>query len=333
MKLIQRRSQQRPLNERFRQGPCKLKDCIVEKFECEVLFRPTSDELTFLPEGPIDCGGGRFSWVAIQHGADTTIGSLNLFDINSGENITHKLPGRPGFAFPTGEPNEFIVGMERQLGLFNAQSGQWETLCDGVDKDVEGTIINDGTTLKSGVIFGCKDLQFKDKKAGLYFWRKHDKQLFPLRHDQTCSNGKVMLDEDDQHVTFLDIDTPTKLVVEYSLNVESGELSESKVILDLNDANDFPDGMVATPDKQGVIIAFYNPNPAPHGEARQYQIASGNVEAIWKTPQSPQVTCPLLIQLAGRTKLVLTTAVEHMTDERRAESVNAGCLFISDTPW
>ncbi len=40
----------------------------------ELLFGPTDNDLRFLPEGPFDLGGGRFSWVGIQHGANAKFG-------------------------------------------------------------------------------------------------------------------------------------------------------------------------------------------------------------------------------------------------------------------
>ena len=304
----------------------------MKTFDCEIQFRPENDQLSFLPEGPIDCGNGRFSWVAIQHGAHKGIGSLNVFDLSTSENSTYNLHARPGFAFPTNRDQTFVIGAERSVGLFNLNDSSWEVICDGVDSSVDNTIINDGVAFDEGLIFGTKDLQFKDKKAGLYLWRKSDQQLVQLRSDQICSNGKIILGDGDQR-TLLDIDTPTKQVVEYTLDISSGSLSEPRVAIDLQDTDDFPDGMVLTPDGASVIIAFYNPNEAVCGEARQYGIASGQIEAIWRTDKSPQVTCPLLIEHEGRVKLVLTTAVEHMPAEKRQRYPNAGCLFMGDTDF
>ena len=52
----------------------------------QVLYMPDAEEHRFLPEGPTYLAPGRFSWVAIQHGPDGTRGSLNIFDVESGEN-------------------------------------------------------------------------------------------------------------------------------------------------------------------------------------------------------------------------------------------------------
>lgn len=299
----------------------------------QVLYRPETPELGFLPEGPYPYGReGQFSWVAIQHSGTSTTGSVNVFDIPTGTNRRFRLPGRPGFAYAAGRPGRFIIGLERCLQTFDNDTGACTPLTAEVDADVSGTVINDGTAFDGGILFGCKDLKFAEKKAGLYLYRFADKQLVQLRNDQTCSNGKILTGSGNQR-TLLDIDTPTKTVVRYTLDVAAGKLSPAEVVLDLRSSSDFPDGMIATPDGNSVIISFYNPNDAPHGETRQYSLATGAVEAIWKTPKAPQATCPQLIRHAGQVMLIVTTAVEHMSPERQTIHSNSGCLFVGETPF
>lgn len=293
---------------------------------CEPLFRPGTNGQRFLPEGPIALGPDLFSWVAIQHGKNSLIGSLNIYDCKAGTNETHELPGRPGFALPFGEANDFICGTNNTLGLYNIESREWKVLAENVDGEVEGTIINDGVVHEHNVVFGCKDLNFEEPKAGLYLWRSNDQELIRLRSDQTCSNGKAIV-ECDGGLKLFDIDTPTKSVVSYELDIASGSLSEATTVLDLTSLDMFPDGMILTPDERSCIIAFYNPNDADNGEARQYNLASGELEHTWLCPKAPQVTCPALVEIGGETKLVLTTAVEHMSPTRQQAHSNSGSLF------
>jgi len=304
----------------------------MRQYSTQLLFQPDSAELKFLPEGPYPCGEGLLSWVAIQHGPDATVGSLNLLDLRQRTNRSFPLPGRPGFAFPTDRPGAFVVGLEHQVGVFSTSDGEWNPLSDPVEQDVSGTIINDGVAFDGGLVFGCKDLKFAGKKAGLYLWRRSDRRMIRLRNDQICSNGKIIAGHGNQ-VTLLDIDTPTKQVVSYRLDVSAGTLSDSRVVVDLTADSDFPDGMIATPDGLSVIIAFYNPHDAEHGTARQYSLATGTLEAVWTVPGSPRVTCPQLVSLDGRIQLVLTTADEGMTPEQQRRHPQAGCLFIGDTDF
>ena len=302
--------------------------------EASVLFVPPSGEMKFLPEGPYDLGAGRFSWVAIQHGATARFGSLNVFDTSTKTNQSFQLPGRPGFARPTDHPDKFVVGAERELALFDTKSLQWTPFCTGIDAAVENTIINDGTLWRDNLIFGTKDLEFKTKKAGLYLFRGSDRRLFQLRDDQVCSNGKAVIEAADGRLSLLDIDTPTRKVVRYELDLQAGRLSEPETVLDLSTAIGFPDGMVLTPDKQSAIISFYNPDDAQFGLTQQFNLDNGAVEHSWKSLLSPQATCPLLMPMVGnRVDLVITTAVEHMSAERLARYPNSGCLFTATTAF
>ncbi|GAB5405980.1 MAG: SMP-30/gluconolactonase/LRE family protein [Aureliella sp.] len=298
----------------------------------ELLYMPNDEAHRFLPEGPTALGQGVFSWVAIQHGADASIGSLNIFDVASGENNSWELPGRPGFAKPTSKPGVFVVGCERSLGLFDTSDSSWEVLVDGVDGDVDGTIINDGTLYGDSVVFGTKDLEFATPKAGLYLFRMSDRKLIKLSGGQVCSNGKDVIDNAGGGLDLIDIDSPTKKVVRYGLDLAAGTLSTPETLIDLADLPGVPDGMVVTPDEQSAIISFYNPNEAPHGETRQYSLHDGSLEQVWQTPGSPQNTCPLLLEIPGKgVQLVITTAVEHMPAERREGAPAAGGLFVADT--
>lgn len=294
--------------------------------QANLLLDPGSEALRFLPEGPYPVDSDRFSWVAIQHGAGATHGSLNIYDFRTASNQSFDLPGRPGFAFPTDRGN-FVVGCERSVGIFSPSKGTWEPFIQGVDSNVSGTIINDGLVWEGNLLFGTKDLEFKTKKAGLYLWRRRDRQLIQLRDDQICSNGKVVLPREDGAVDLLDIDTPTRKVVAYRLDIEGGRIDSGRVALDLSDQVGFPDGMTVTLDGKSLIISLYNPDAAAFGRTIQVGIESRRVEQEWHTPQSPQATCPQWVLRNGALSLVITTAVEHMPADRRNDSSNAGCLF------
>jgi sugar lactone lactonase YvrE len=312
----------------------QLFNTMLPTIRAELLFLPDNEPLRFLPEGPYGLGNGKFSWVGIQHGASATNGSINVFDLKSRTNQSYELPGRPGFARPTSLDGTFIVGCERELGLFDINSRTWKPLASGVDSDISNTIINDGTIYADNIVFGTKDLEFKTKKAGLYLYRGHDGALIRLRSDQICSNGKDIVSSGGGGLHLYDIDTPTKRVVRYRLDIKNGTLTDCETVIDLTDLESFPDGMCLTPDEQSTIISFYNPNPAEFGETRQYSLIGGELERVWLTASSPQVTCPLLIEDdEGNVKLVITTAVEHMPAVRRSDSPLAGALFIADTDF
>jgi sugar lactone lactonase YvrE len=295
---------------------------------------PDSDALRFLPEGPMAMvGDGKLSWVGIQHGADVTHGSINVLDLATQTNQSFELPGRPGFAFQCQTAGKFVAGVERSLGIFDTNSGEWTPFCEGVDEDVSNTIINDGLAFDDNLIFGTKDLAFAEKKAGLYLYRGSDKKLIRLRDDQICSNGKMLRRDDRGELFLIDIDSPTRKVVEYSLDVAAGTIGEPRVVLDLTEDPGVPDGAILTPDGTGIIVAIFHPGVAEKGETRLYDLASGELRIVWQTPGSPQNTCPALVPHEGRLKLIVTTAVENFSEEDQAKCPNAGRLFVGETDY
>lgn len=303
---------------------------MTEIRQARPLQQPDTDALRYLPEGPIPLDDGLLSWVGIQHGSHATHGSLNLLDLHRQTNQSHDLPGRPGFAFPCTREHTFVVGCERTLGLFDVSNGSWQPFCEGIDASVDNTIINDGLVVDNNLIFGTKDLQFATKKAGLYLYRGRDQQLIQLRDDQICSNGKAWLRSDDGTCRLLDIDSPTRQLVSYEIDIAAGRLGPATVVIDFAGDPAVPDGAILTPDGSGVIVAMFRPEVASHGETRLYDLASGELRCVWQTPGSPQNTCPALVRLDGKLTLVITTAVEHMSDEAKAQCPHAGRIFLGD---
>lgn len=305
----------------------------VKTIEAEVLFRPESAALRFLPEGPYSLGYGRMSWVGIQHGADSTVGSINVLNLSEGSNQTFELPGRPGFAFPTDRPGVFVTGFERSVVLFDTATGQVTPLVEGIESAVSNTIINDAVVYEGNLIFGCKELEFKTKKAGLYLWRRSDGKTIQLRNDQICSNGKAVISDAAGNLTLFDIDSCTRQITRCSLNIAEGTVGPLEVVVDMTSESVFPDGMLLTPDHKSLIVALYDPGDPAAGAARQYSVSTGELEAVWTCPGSPRVTCPQLVERNGQVCLVLTSAVEHMPAEQLEKHPNAGCLFIGATSF
>jgi sugar lactone lactonase YvrE len=229
--------------------------------------------------------------------------------------------------------NVVLVGVEKQLRVCDLAEGTWSEPLATIPDDIPRTIINDGEVVPGGkaVVFGTKDTQFKEPIAHLYLWTVDDNRLTVLADKQTCSNGKVFR-TDARGLILYDIDTPTKKVVRYRLDVATRTATPDGTAIDLADQVGFPDGMCDCGDGT-VIIAFYNPDHADAGKAIRFNLATGRGVEEWTTPGSPRVTCPLLVQRPGGVKLILTTATEGMPAEMRERCPNAGCLFIADTQF
>jgi sugar lactone lactonase YvrE len=286
-----------------------------------------------LPESPHPVtvsGRPALAWVNIQTAPDATGGAVHLRFWDTGEHRVLPQPARPGFIALTERPGVVLVGREKELGTLDLTNGSWTTLATIPDANPR-TIINDGAVVPGGsaVVFGTKDVQFKDEFADLYLFTVADRRISVLAGEQVCSNGKVFAC-DASGLVFYDIDTPRRVVILYRLDLGRRTVQDIGVAVDLRAVDGFPDGMVDAGDGT-AIIAMYNPGPVPDGRAYRYDLRTGERLGEWIVSGSPRVTCPLLVEREGAVKLVLTTAVEGMPDDQRRACPHAGSLFIADT--
>lgn len=302
--------------------------------EARVFFEPDNEEDRFLPEGPHEVQADQHRllvWVNIQNAVDAKEGKF-LFSPpgHTCPPFSVRCPGRPGFFLPTTE-ERLLVGIDKSLRMCDVRSGTFSEPLITIPDDNPRTIINDGEVVPGGkaVVFGTKDTQFKDPIANLYLYTVDDNRVSLLADKQLCSNGKVFRQEAGGLILF-DIDTPTRKVVRYRLDVAARTATPDGVAIDVADQVGFPDGMCDCGDGT-VIIAFYNPDFAAAGKAIRFDLTTGKAVEEWTTPGSPRVTCPLLVKRPDGVKLILTTATEGMPAEMRAKCPNAGCLFIADT--
>jgi sugar lactone lactonase YvrE len=298
-----------------------------------VLFSFDSERDRFLPEGPRNVlvdGQSALAWVNIQTTADATSGDIHLRFWDSGEQRVLPQSARPGFLLPTDVPNVVVVGREKEVGTLNLSTGEWQTLGTIPDEHPR-TIINDGEVVLGGeaIVFGTKDVRFEEKIAELYLFTLKDRQVSVLKSGQTCSNGKVVAEEVDRLILY-DIDTPDRQVMRYRLDLANRKVIPDRVAVDLTQIDGFPDGMVGCGDDT-VIIAMYHPTSSGPGLAHRFSLRTGARIEEWQLPNSPRVTCPLLVQQGSGVNVIFTTATEGMPAELREKCPYAGNLFIANT--
>ncbi len=298
----------------------------------EVLAAPPTLADGFLPEGPrgVELNGkSMLGWVNIQTAPDATEGAIWLWDWDTGQMQSRSVPGRPGFFLPTTIPNVVLVGLTKQVGLFDLNTSAWQPLAE-IPAANPRAIINDGAVTPDGryVVFGTKDVLFKEPIAHLYLFDTEKKTIHVLADGHTCSNGKIIQSAAEGYTLF-DIDTPTRQVRKFHLHVSPPRLEYLSTPLDLASAIGFPDGMTDTGDGS-ALIAFYNPAPAEFGLAVAYDLATGSTVGEWRLPGAPRVTCPHLTSRHGKSQVIFTTALEGMPDDMRRVATSSGAVFIAD---
>jgi sugar lactone lactonase YvrE len=305
-------------------------------------FEPPNEDLRFLPEGPrvlrnYPGGGAKLGWVAIQHGAEIRQGSINVLDLESGQNQNFPLTGRPGFFAETSRPDRVLIGIERRLAFFGLLTADLEDTGIEVSRD-ERVIINEGLAVDGGVLFGTKDLDPNRNIAALYFFDSATRTVHTVLGGQVCSNGKL-LRCDGGGATLIEIDSIPKTISRYRLDAMLERVLEHSPIKSADSLPGFPDGLRPSPDHENepdgesVIVAFYRPNAAADGVAQRLRLRDGAVLCEWRIPGSPRVTCPEFVEVKGQVKIIFTTAVEGMPAADRWLTFGAGTFYLADTPF
>ena len=283
-------------------------------------------------------GGAKLGWVAIQHAADRAEGSINVLDLVSRRNQSFPIKGRPGFFAETTRPGLLLVGVERSLACFDLLTGHLQQSGSIPVTDDERVIINEGLAVEGGVLFGTKDLAFRQPIAALYFFDAATHKVHTVFGGQVCSNGKF-LRRDPDGATLIDIDSAPKTISRYRLDAKLEHVLERSLVAAPASLPGFPDGLRPSPggkngpNGESVIVAFYNSEAVPDGLARQLRVSDGAVLCEWRIPGSPRVTCPEFVEVEGEVKLIFTTAVEGMPAPTRQLAVGAGTLYLADTPF
>ena len=306
----------------------------MRQFIAEPWYRPPTGELRYLPECPrllrnFHSDGAVLGWVAIQHGSGRRDGSLNLLELETRRNRSIALTGRPGFFVETTRPGTWLVGMERELVLVDVLSG--ETSKTGITiPSSQPVIVNDGIGIPNGLVFGTKHELVRDPVAALYHFDCATRKVREIVGDQTCSNGKYFRSSDDGW-DLVDIDTVPKAITRYRFTSGFRQLLSRHAVAAPESLPALPDGLRVMPNGESVLVAFYNPDAADAGVAREIRLTDGQALTEWILPGSPRVTCPELVELDGDISVVFTTAVEGMPAEAQRKAPHAGAFFRAAT--
>jgi sugar lactone lactonase YvrE len=300
----------------------------MQPIHAEPFYEPQTEALRYLPEGPRilrNYPGRKLGWVAIQHAADDPNGSVNMLDLETRENRSFPVSGRPGFLVETTRPGMVLLGLERRLVTFDLTSGEVHALSIPVTDD-ERVIINDGLAVEGGVLFGTKHLEFNRPIAKLYFFDARTREVRTVAEGQTCSNGKFA-----QGDMLIDIDSTPKAIHRYRIEPGYRIVGEKSLVAPPDSLPGYPDGLRPV-DGESVVVAFFNPDRVADGCARQIRLADGETMCEWRIPGSPRVTCPEFAERDGKLKLLFTTATEGMPEDTRSIAPGAGSMYIADVP-
>src|SRR5260221_4088135 len=162
------------------------------------------------------------------------------------ENQVHPLPGRPGFFAESDVEGVIVVGLERDLVLYDYGKRRLVSERLPVTDDAR-VVINDGLAVPGGLLFGTKHQTFAEAIACIYYFDSASRRLHTLDAAQICANGKFLSDDGLVH-----IDSFQKTLDHFAYSPLPPALGAKRIIADFRQTPLFPDGLLPAPAGQSV---------------------------------------------------------------------------------
>jgi sugar lactone lactonase YvrE len=208
---------------------------------------------------------------------DITAGIVHRFDPARDTDETFDVGQPVGAAVPS-ESGQIALAVSDGFSFLDVQTGRVDRIAD-VDRDVSGTMMNDGKCDPAGRLWaGTRDLDGREPIGSLYRLDA-DHRVTRALPGVTLSNG---LGWSPDARTMYYVDSTMYRIDGFDFELSTGGLSERRTIVDLPREWGLPDGM--TVDEEGCIwLAFwgasslrrFDPNgrvvavidlPASHGD-------------------------------------------------------------------
>lgn len=243
--------------------------------------------------------------------------TFNVYDPVNNDNKVYSTGKRIGTVVPI-NANTVLVALEDGIATITLTTGAVNYKLDTVIHKTHNQRFNDGKCDPLGRFWvGTLSMDGTKGVSSLYCTGS-DFYLHQKINEVSISNGIVW--SIDASLMYY-IDTPTGQVVQYDFDLQQGSISNKKVILQIDAADGYPDGM--TIDSEGMLwIALWD----GFGVLR-VNPADGSILQKIDVPAPKVTSCafggPNLDQL------YITTASVEMSDDELAAYPLSGSLFVA----
>ena len=261
-----------------------------------------------LGEGPSwDPETGRLIWV------DITAEVVHWFDPASGHDQRFEVGQPVGAAVPASD-GRLALAVSDGFAFLDPPTGGIERIAD-VDVDLADTMMNDGKCDPAGRLWaGTKDA-VGSRPLGSLYRLGADRRPERILTGLSVSNG---LGWSPDRTTMYFIDSPTQRIDVFDFELESGEISNRRTLVEIPKAWGLPDGM--TVDEDGLLwVAFWG------GSAVRRFAPTGAVVSTVEFPVSQVTSCAF--GGGDLSELYVTTARDSLSETQLAEQPLAGGLF------
>lgn len=261
-----------------------------------------------LGEGPSwDPATRRLIWV------DITAEVVHRFNPATGDDERFDIGQPVGAAVPATD-GRLALAVSDGFAFLDPATGTIERIAD-VEVGLTDTMMNDGKCDPAGRLWaGTKDANGSRALGSLYRLGT-DRRPVGVLTGLTVSNG---LGWSPNRTTMYFIDSPTQRIDTFDFDLEHGEISNRRTLVDIPQAWGLPDGM--TVDEEGFLwVAFWS------GSALRRFDPTGAVTSLVEFPVSQVTSCAF----GGDdlSDLYVTTARDSLSEAQLAEQPLAGALF------
>jgi len=274
------------------------------------LYQILSVEPAALGEGPVwDDQLNRLLWVDIVNGR------INQWYPYTEIYQSIDFPGKIG-AIALMQTDTVIAATDKGFAFLNLDNGGLTYLGDP-EANKEGNRFNDGKCDPRGRFWAGSLNENEENQAAALYMLDGLGTITKKIDGVSCSNGMAWsLDER----TFYFIDTAIRQVVAYDCSPKSGEISNRRVVIDVDPVDGLPDGM--TIDTEGMLwIALWG-----GWKVARWNPHTGEKLTEIKLPVSQVTSCTF----GGKdlNDLYITSAKVNLDADSLANQPYAGCLFV-----
>lgn len=253
----------------------------------------------------------RLLWV------DIVQGHVHEWHAESRSHVINEFPFKIG-AIALADDSCLIAATDSGFIKLDLRFGTYEALCDP-ERHLTNNRFNDGKCDPAGRFWaGTMDEVHGHKGAGALYRLDPGNIAVEMIPNVTCSNGLAWTSDSK---TMYFVDSPEQSVKAFDFDVQSGEIRNSRTVIDIPVAEGIPDGM--TIDREGMLwVALWGGY-----KVARYDPATGKKLEELKLPVSQVTSCTF----GGENleDLYITTANTGLTDEERALQPLAGSLFVA----
>jgi len=246
---------------------------------------------------------------------------LYRIDTTTGEEKCWHIGKHIGCAILT-EDGKVLLNLQDGIYLFDPATEQLEEISD-LEREIENNRLNDGKCDSKGRHwFGSMSMTANQPErefeiTGSFYKMEADGQVTKFFEGVGISNGLAWT-ADEKKMYY--VDSTPQSVYSFDFDVEKGEITNRKKIIEIDPADGCPDGMCI--DAEGMIwVAQFG-----GWKVSRWNPETGEKLGEVKLPCA-QVTCPTF---GGENldELYITTASIGLSDEERAAQPLAGCTFV-----